>query len=224
MKKSAPNNFYFRLNLIAFFYIILFLNEGKAQFFQGVGLTLGANMSNQRWQIDTLEYNKNQKFKFGFNGSLFVEYINHEYVRMITEIQYFQEGSKSKLTGNTIKTDYACFNNFLKLRQELYDVTPYFLIGPKFKYIVGQSGIAGFRPMHFSMYAGVGMEFLYKRPWIFLVEAGYDHDINRALKQEFMAITNKTISLRVGVKYQIEKKVKGCRTGGFRPDFPKSSD
>ncbi len=78
--------------------------------------------------------------------------------------------------------------------------------------------------MHFSMYAGIGMEFLYKRPWIFFVEAGYDHDINRALKQEFIAITNKTICLRVGLKYQIEKKAKGCRTGGFRPDFPKSSD
>ena len=203
---------------------ILWSNNSMAQFFQGVGLTLGANLSNQRWQIDTLDYNKNQKFKFGFSGSLFVEYINHEYVRMITEVQYFQEGSKSKITGNTIKTDYACFNNFLKLRQELYDVTPYFLIGPKFKYIVAQGGFAGFRAMHFSMYAGVGMEFLYKRPWIFLAEVGYDHDINRALKQEFVAITNKTIGLRVGVKYQIEKKVKGCKTGGFRPDFPKSSD
>lgn len=224
MKKRTV---FYTQSIIAFCILlssILWSNNSKAQFFQGVGLTLGANMSNQRWQIDTLDYNKNQKFKFGFSGSLFVEYINHEYVRMITEVQYFQEGSKSKITGNTIKTDYACFNNFLKLRQELYDVTPYFLIGPKFKYIVAQGGFAGFRAMHFSMYAGVGMEFLYKRPWIFLAEVGYDHDINRALKQEFVAITNKTIGLRVGVKYQIEKKVKGCKTGGFRPDFPKSSD
>jgi hypothetical protein len=78
--------------------------------------------------------------------------------------------------------------------------------------------------MHFSMYAGIGMEFLYKKPWIFIAELGYDHDINRALKQEFIAITNKTICLRLGIKYQIKKKAKGCRTGGFRPDFPKSSD
>jgi hypothetical protein len=212
------------LNFTIVLSFIVEINFAKAQFFQGVGISLGANLSNQRWQIDTLDYNQNQKFKFGFNGSLFVEYINHEYVRMITEVQYFQEGSKSKLTENTIKTDYFCFNNFLKLRQELYDVTPYFLIGPKFKYLFSQSGFTGFRPMHFSMYAGIGMEFLYKRPWIFFTELGYDHDINRALKQEFAAITNKTISLRVGIKYQIEKKVKGCRTGGFRPDFPKSSD
>ncbi len=203
---------------------LVILNEAKAQFFQGVGITLGANMSNQRWQIDTINYNKNQNFLFGFSGSLFVEYINHQYVRMITEVQYFQEGSKSKFLNNTIKTDYACFNNFLKLRQELYDVTPYFLIGPKFKYLMGQSGIAGFKQMHLSMYAGIGMEFLYKRPWIFFVETGYDHDINRALKQEFIAITNKTICLRVGLKYQIEKKVKSCRTGGFRPDLNISND
>ena len=51
-----------------------------------------------------------------------------------------------------------------------------------------------------------------------------DHDINRALKQEFIAITNKTICLRVGLKYQIEKKVKSCRTGGFRPDLNISND
>ena len=203
---------------------LVILNEAKAQFFQGVGITLGANMSNQRWQIDTINYNKNQNFLFGFSGSLFVEYINHQYVRMITEVQYFQEGSKSKFLNNTIKTDYACFNNFLKLRQELYDVTPYFLIGPKFKYLIGQSGIAGFKQMHLSIYAGIGMEFLYKRPWIFFVETGYDHDINRALKQEFIAITNKTICLRVGLKYQIEKKVKSCRTGGFRPDLNISND
>jgi hypothetical protein len=224
MRKRALIFIYLRLIFSALIFFIFCVNDSKAQFFQGVGLTLGANMSNQRWQIDTLDYNQNQKFKFGFSGSVFVEYINREYVRMITEVQYFQEGSKSKITGNTIKTDYACFNNFLKLRQELYDVTPYFLIGPKFKYLVGQSGIAGFRPMHFSMYAGIGMEFLYKRPWIFFVEAGYDHDINRALKQEYIAITNKTICLRVGLKYHIKKKVKGCRTGGFKLDFPKSSD
>lgn len=199
-------------------------NTLSAQFFQGVGITLGANMSNQRWQIDSLNYNKNQKFKFGLNGSVFVEYINHEYVRMITEVQYSQEGSKSRLGFGTIKNNYVSFNNFLKLRQELYDVTPYFLIGPKFKYLLGESGFTGFRPMHFSMYAGIGMEFLYKRPWIFFVEAGYDHDINRAFKSEFVAITDKTISIRVGLKYQIEKKSKGCRTGGFRPDFPKSVD
>lgn len=224
MRNNTLICFNLKLKYVVFSLFLCSLTDAKAQFFQGVGLTLGGNMSNQRWQIDTIDYNKNQKFKFGFNGSLFVEYINHEYIRMITEVQYFQEGSKSKLTGDKIKTDYACFNNFLKLRQELYDVTPYFLMGPKFKYIVGQSGFAGFRPMHFSMYAGIGMEFLYKRPWIFFVEAGYDHDINRALKQEFVAITNKTISLRVGLKYQIKKKAKGCRTGGFRPDFPKSSD
>lgn len=212
------------LIIIICFSLCLIQTKVNAQFFQGIGLTLGANMSNQRWQVDSINYNKNQKFKFGFNGSIFVEYINHEYIRMITEVQYFQEGSKSRFNGSTIKTDYACFNNMLKLRQELYDVTPYFLIGPKFKYLVGSAGIGGFRSMHFSMYSGIGMEFLYKRPWIFLAEIGYDHDIYRALKQEMIAITNKTISLRVGIKFQIEKKVKGCRTGGFRPDFPKSSD
>jgi hypothetical protein len=173
----------FFLLLISFF---IHVGSCNAQFFQGVGIMAGANLSNQRWQIDTIDYNKNQKYKFGFNGSLFVEYINHEYVRMITEAQYFQEGSKSKVTGSSIKTDYACFNNFLKLRQELYDVTPYFLIGPKFKYLIAQGGIAGFKAMHFSMYTAIGMEFLYKRPWIFLAELGYDHDINRALKQEFL--------------------------------------
>ncbi len=99
MRKSAVNYFYVRLTFIALLFFVFCVNDSKAQFFQGVGLTLGGNMSNQRWQIDTLDYNQNQKFKFGFSGSVFVEYINHEYVRMITEVQYFQEGSKSKLTG-----------------------------------------------------------------------------------------------------------------------------
>ncbi len=224
MKNLVLNEYSFKITFISCIISLVILNEAKAQFFQGIGVTLGANMSNQRWQIDTINYNKNQNFLFGFSGSFFVEYINHQYVRMITEVQYFQEGSKSKFLNNTIKTDYACFNNFLKLRQELYDVTPYFLIGPKFKYLMGQSGIGGFKQMHLSMYAGIGMEFLYKRPWIFFVETGYDHDINRALKQEFIAITNKTICLRIGLKYQIEKKVKSCRTGGFRPDFNISND
>jgi hypothetical protein len=213
-----------RLKHAMLFIFTIIAMDCNAQFIKGIGIMGGVNMSNQRWQIDTTDYNKNQKFKFGFNGSLFVEYINHEYIRMVTEVQYFQDGSKSRLFGNTIGNNYVCFNNFLKLRQELYDVTPYFLIGPKFKYLVGESGFTGFRPMHFSMYAGIGMEFLYKKPWIFIAELGYDHDINRALKQEFIAITNKTICLRLGIKYQIKKKAKGCRTGGFRPDFPKSSD
>lgn len=203
---------------VLFIALILLSIQAKAHFFQGIGIMAGLNMNNQRWQIDTLPYNKNQKFTFRPNASLFVEYLNHEYIRVVTEFQYSMEGSKSRLTNKSINLNYAGFNNYLKLRQELYDVTPYFLIGPKAKYLISQSGTAdSFRPIHFSMYAAVGIELLYYRPWLILTEIGYDHDINRALNNTFFKATNKTIAVRVGLKYQIEKKAKGCLRG---PSIP----
>ncbi len=205
------------LMLIVFIVPLNFLYplKARAQFFQGVGLTLGGNLSNQRWQLDSIHYNKNQSYKFGGHVGLFVEYMRHDYMRMITELQYFQEGSNSKISRNTVSTNYFCFNNFFKLRQELYDVTPYFLIGPKLKYLYTENGVSGFKPIHLSMYAGVGFEFLYHRPWLYILEIGYDHDIDRALSQTAFQITNKTICIKAGIKFQIEKKVKGCRSAGL---------
>jgi hypothetical protein len=60
-----------RLKHAVIFIFTIIAMDCNAQFIKGIGIMGGLNMSNQRWQIDTTDYNKNQKFKFGFNGSLF---------------------------------------------------------------------------------------------------------------------------------------------------------
>jgi hypothetical protein len=197
--------------------------DTNAQFFKGIGLVAGANYSNQRFLVDTLNYNQNQKGIFGFNAGIFVEYLNHEYVRLITEVQYFSEGSHSTLFNSQNKTAYYCVNQLLKLRQELYDVTPYLVIGPKVELLQG-AAIPGFKQLHFAAYGAIGMEFLYKKPWIYFAEIGYQRDIDKALVLDRFEVTNKAYVVRIGLKYEFQKKSKSCRTGGSLPDFPKTKD
>jgi hypothetical protein len=60
------------------------------------------------------------------------------------------------------------------------------------------------------------MEFLYKRPLIWLVEVGYDWDITPAMKTDKYQARNNALILRAGVKWEIKKKARGCGPSRYR--------
>jgi len=189
--------------------IFLFILElsVQAQFVQGYGITAGGTLSNQIWKFDSLDLKIKQKYKLGWNVSVFGEFFDHEYYRWISEFQYNRKGGIEKypVPDRKDKDNYLCWNNFLKLRQELYDVTPYLLLGPRVEYLLSTNQV-GMRKLHLSASAGIGMEFLYKDPYIFFAEFHYNPDVMQAYKSPFLKIRNNAYELRIGLKFHIKGK------------------
>jgi len=190
-----------------------------AQFFNGYGLSAGILYGNHRTLVNLdPAFSKNMKWRWGWHAAAFLEYGGGEYLRFQTEAQWFRSGAYSTWWHQPVPTRHAVLGQYLKLRQELYDVTPYVLIGPRLEYLFF-SGYAGFRQIHFGAYGALGIELLYKRPLIFFAEAGRTQDISPSYHIDPVRVYSKTWLLRVGIKREIAKKGAACRSGGLRPSF-----
>jgi hypothetical protein len=206
------------LNLLFILLLILLLNslETKAQFIKGFGATAGATFSKHKWFLGNPEISAKKKYIAGGNASGFIEYIDHKYYRMISELQYNMKGAREKidsLSGTRYRANYISFNNFFKIRQELYDVTPYALAGPRVEFLLNSS-ISGMRPVHITASGGVGMEFLYTRPWIIFAEIQYNPDVMKARNADLLKIRQNAWEIRVGLKYERKKKADCPRPKG----------
>jgi|688.fasta_scaffold40941_7 hypothetical protein len=202
--------------IILFFFVLFFFQQlGYAQFFKGFGATLGGTASWQKWKDFEAGSQQRGKMIFWGNGALFAEMVDHEYYRWQTEFQWGMMGSKRTPVAPRVNLQYLSWGNYLKLRQELYDVTPYLLVGPKVAYLLNSS-FPGFKQIHPVLFSALGMEFLYKRPLIWLVEVGYDWDITPAMKTDKYQARNNALILRAGVKWEIKKKARGCGPSRYR--------
>ncbi len=212
------------LKINTIFFLLFFLLVGlpiqtRAQFFNGYGISAGPLYGNHRTHA-AIEpaYSKNQKWRWGWHAAAFLEYGGGEFLRLQSEIQWFRSGSYSTWWHTPVPTRHLVWGQYLKARQELYDVTPYALIGPRLEYLIS-SGFPGFKPIHFGAYAALGMEFLYYRPWIGFIEAGRTQDFTASYRADPVSVYSKTWLIRIGIKREIVKKAAGCKTGGFRPTF-----
>jgi opacity protein-like surface antigen len=187
-----------------------------AQFFQGWGLMGGLTACREKWWInhgDGSSETAKKKFVYRFNGCVFAEMVNHEFVRWRTEIQYNQKGFKEKISDNNYKNklDNICWNNFLILRSELFSGIPYFLIGPRVEYNLIQNTASpaiqnSFRKLHFSWSVGAGWEFIVFGNLKPMVELHYNPDINFAYKTSPLDTKNRAWELRVGIKFLLNQK------------------
>ncbi len=208
------------MRALIFFLFVFFIGPTQlsAQFFKGFGATIGGTASWQKWKDVESGASGKGKIIFGGNGALFAEMIDHEYYRWQTEFQWIMKGSKRNMVAPRVNLQYLSWGNFLKLRQELYDVTPYLLVGPKIEYLLN-SNYGGFKLLHPVLFSALGMEFLYKRPFIWLVEVGYDWDMMPALKTDKYQAKNNALILRAGVKWEIKKKARGCGPSRYRENI-----
>lgn len=196
--------------------LVLISVETRAQFIKGFGATAGATFSKHKWYQGNPESIAKKKYIAGANASGFIEYIDHKYYRMISELQYNMKGAREKndsLGGLSYRANYVSFNNFFKIRQELYDVTPYALAGPRVEFLLN-STISGMRTVHLTASGGVGMEFLYTRPWIIFAEIQYNPDVMKARNADLLSIRQNAWEIRVGLKYERKKKVDCPRPKG----------
>lgn len=210
------------------FCFLLLLGFGlsaNAQFFQGFGVTLGGTYSTQKLKFSDDEKLR-QRYKLSFNASAFAEWFDHDYIRLITEVEYNRKGSRMRYpidTKDPLKANYASFNAFLKFRQELYDVTPYWYIGPKAEYFIGGDNIYSidpFKQIHVTGATGIGIEYLNFDPWIWLLDFQWNPDIMHSLSSNRDAselvnpivhrVRHNAFELKLGVKFKGKKRRTSC--------------
>ena len=190
--------------------LVLQVYAAKAQFMQGIGIMGGITVPRQKWWVTTSEGDNKERHKYiwvRFNGELFAEFINHDYINWRTEFQYSMKGTKHKPTGEKNKVSYIAWNNFLKVKVETYRGYPYFLIGPRVEYLLSQATPSipnGFSQLHFSWSVGAGFEFITYGQLKPLIEFHYNPDINYAEKADLLDVKNRALELRVGLKYVFE--------------------
>ena len=202
--------------VLIFCFLMVHFVSSKAQFIKGFGVTAGATFSRQKWIGTNPDFKDKLNYKPGGNTSIFMEYIDHKYYRMITELQFNMKGARDNrtlLSGYRYAADYLSVNNFFKLRQELYDVTPYVLLGPRVEFLLS-SNITQMRVAHVTASGGIGMEFLYTRTWILFAEVHYNPDAMSALRITDFKIRQNAWEIRVGVKYELKKKADCPRPRG----------
>lgn len=201
-------------------FIILMTFESNAQFLNSIAITAGGSLGNQKFYFQDPVSISKKKYVLGMNASVFAEFFSGDYARWVSEIQYNQKGSRDKQPeGNYInKLEYISWNNYLKLRYEMYRIIPYILIGPRLEYDLSQRTsspviIGKFLPLHVSAAVGAGVEFVSYGNFKFFTEAFYNPDIIMpAYLKDNLDIRNKNIELRIGLKYQFGGRKETCNT------------
>jgi hypothetical protein len=211
--------------ILVFIIIICISLQGKAQFVNAIGVTVGVSAAKQNFYFYTPDELKLKKqFRFGPNASVFVEFFSHKYVRWVSEIQYNSKGSVDRQPPVKYKNklSYICWNNYLKFRYELFNIIPYVLVGPRLEYKFKQRTtsppiVTSFAPLHVSPAVGAGIEFVSFGNIKFFVEGFYNPDWKK--HNETMAyitpplhVQNINIELRVGLKYQFQNRGESCNT------------
>jgi hypothetical protein len=205
--------------------IASFSLQGKAQFVNSIGFTVGVAACNQHFYFHNPDALLKKQYRFvGYNGSIFAEFFSHKYVRWVSEFQYNEKGSIDKQPEAKYKNklSYVCWNNYLKFRYELFNIIPYILVGPRLEYKLTQKmtsppATGKFAPLHISAAFGAGVEFISFGNVKFFVEGFYNPDLIKykqtmAYLSPDLDIKNINIELRVGLKYQFRNKRESCNT------------
>ena len=206
---------------ILFIVIFLFALQSKAQFLNSIGITAGVSAGNQKFYFfDPLAISK-KNYVLGYNGSVFLEFFSGDYARWVSEIQFNQKGALDKRPEGNYrnKLNYICWNNYLKLRYEMYRIIPYILVGPRLEYNLSQAiaspEITGkFSALHVSAAGGIGVEFISYSNFKFFTEAFYNPDllVMPGYKRTGLSVKNKNIELRIGLKYEFGGRKETCNT------------
>ncbi len=220
------NNYIKKFHIPVFLILLLGSSQAMSQSFRkkksafmlmGWGVTGGATLCTQTWNFDTEEFNNTKNYRLGWNGSLFAEMMNKTYWRWVTELQYNQKGAIDELpTGEKFnnRIDYISFNNFIKIREEEYSITPYLIAGPRLEYRLATSPqnnpdiINNFKLLHLSFSVGAGVEFMRWRPWIPFIEFQFNPDITNAYRNaalDDLQIRHRAFELRIGLKYALQR-------------------
>ncbi len=193
--------------------------QAHSQTLNSLAITAGVSYGNQKFFYADPPDISRKSYIAGFNAGVFGEFFSRDYVRWVTELQYNQKGSvdKQDSANYSNQLQYICWNNYLKIRYELFSIIPYILVGPRLEYNMAQAtsspAITGkFLPLHVSAAAGGGIEFVSFYNFKFFVEGFYNPDVMPAYISPELHIPNKNFELRVGLKYERAARRERCNT------------
>jgi hypothetical protein len=198
---------------------LAFSVKAFAQTLNSIAITAGATAANQKFLIADPASVSRKQYLFGINASVFAEIFSRDRARWVTEIQYNQKGSIDKREEQryTNKLHYICWNNYLKLRYEMFSIIPYLLLGPRLEFNIIQATsspeIGGkFLPLHVSPAVGAGFELVSYYNIKFFTEAFYNPGAMPAYISTNTHVLNNSIELRVGLKYEMKTRAESCNT------------
>ncbi|MBA3901427.1 MAG: outer membrane beta-barrel protein, partial [Bacteroidetes bacterium] len=196
------------LNIAVAFAFIL---PAKAQFLHSYGATIGITRATEVFNYDNSDLRQEMGYRTGFNGSLFLEFFNHNVFTWVMEAQFNQFGSRWLGTeGEEIfknRLNYGSFNNSLKARAEGIDMNLYVLAGPRVKYLISSNSNDFPSPHVYSDFAfavsgGLGMDLNFFEPVILFAEVQYIQGIFGSSDVP-QYTQSKGLEIRIGIKKRI---------------------
>jgi len=144
--------------LILLFLSFLFFDfsTSNAQLIRDYGIKVGLASTNQNWNWSSeTGVIANAKSRQGFEGGLFIEWLNIPFLSFITEVNYIEKGSKvstnimvrtsqnpdgtGQYFGYSTRINYLSIPILAKLRINEGILTPYILLGPRFDFKLSSS-------------------------------------------------------------------------------------
>lgn len=187
-------------------FICLLSNQFSIAQLNGYGLKGGVTLGNQYWNYQTLDEANFQNFKLGYNGLIFLSFLNHNSISIETELQFNQKGaSGTDLVFNQdfeSRINLVSLNAFLKIRKESFSNSFYLLMGPKVEYLIGNSypGINQNFNIEPVVAAGPGFEYFLNLEWAVSLEMLFNYAPLNFYKSDIYNISNRSIEFRVGIK------------------------
>jgi len=190
------------------FVLMIFSLGASAQFFNSWGLMGGGTLAKHKFDYKEPDVTQKKKNRLGFNVEVFAEFFTNDHFTWRTEFEYNKKGSIDKDSGDfKNKLTYLSWNNYLKMRTELFGGTPYLLLGPKLEYLLSQGTssptITGnFNKFQLSPDVALGWEFIVFTNVKPFLELHYNPDIGlNAYKDNNLAIKNRAWELRIGIRF-----------------------
>ncbi len=214
-----------KLNIILF--LILSCGFTNAQLLNSFGFNAGVTMADHIWRVATPSnqlvpyyYDDAQKWVYNYNLAVFAEFFQNDHFRWDSEIQYNHKGSidvdKTHKNANLkTTTTQLCWNNYLKIRYELYQGVPYLLLGIRLEDVLSTASASppvergAFYKLQVTPAAGAGWEFITYgsiKPFVELIYNPSPLIGPPSYHVDNLTLYNRALELRVGIRIELQGK------------------
>ncbi len=216
-------------------FVLVFLCGGfmQAQAIKSIAVKSGIIWATQKWDYKDIDLDYSSEYRTGFHLGVSVEFLQHKYFSILTELGYTQKGYKIELPivnpgqpeGNLgtmvlkYRFSYVYLSPMFKVRKEFGGFVPYVFIGPRLDYqldypsdLFSKESATYFNDFIFGMTYGLGIEYMFGSFGVGLIFQN-QYDFTLAYHQEpeegyntGFDIKNNAFIVDLGVKYYFGKQ------------------
>ena len=215
------------LTLIFLVLLIFDFSTSNAQLIRDYGIKIGVTSTNQNWNWSSeTGVIANSKSRQGFDGSLFIEWLDIPFISLITEINYIQKGSEvttnvmvttaqnpdgaGQYYGYSTRINYLSIPILAKLRISGELLTPYILLGPRFDFKlssnsssdIGSAPIYEYKNNDLGGTFGIGLELRQALLPIHLgAEFRYSPSFQYCYSVKYLSVKNSSLEFLLVLSY-----------------------